>query len=199
MSSSDKKTIRQVIIARRDSLHAEVIEAKSELIKKRLFSLVEFQQADTVLFYASFRSEVSTHQMIKESLEAGKKIALPRIANRPHGLELFRIKDFKQDLDRSAQGILEPLLEKTDQVSPGDIGLAVIPGVTFDERGYRLGYGGGYFDRLLARFEPSVPIIGLAFELQIVEPLPISAHDLPVRKIITEKRVIDCPPPLRSG
>lgn len=192
MPYGNKMSLRQTVLVKRDALTKEELRALSELIKERLFSLDEFQAAGTTLFYASFRSEVYTHQMIREALELGKEVVLPRVDLKQNQLELFKIRGFEDGLTRGAMGILEPSPEKSTSVLPAKIDLAVVPGVAFDLRGYRLGYGGGYFDRLLPRFERQTMTVGLAFEVQLVGSLPVSSHDVPVKKIITEKRIIDC-------
>lgn len=144
-----------------------------------------------MLFFVSFRSEVSTHEMIREASTEGKRIVLPRVATGKR-LELFEIKNIDRELTPGLLGILEPVPSQSRKVPPVEIDLVIVPGIAFEPRGYRLGYGRGYFDRLLAELDPSTTTIGLGFELQIVKALPVSTHDIPVQKIVTEKRVIDC-------
>lgn len=181
-----KDDLRQRVLGERFKLSAGERRAKSRKIEERLFSLEEFQKASSILFYASFRSEVETWDMIRRALSSGKHVFLPRVKGR--GLLLFRIRDFDRDVEPGAWGILEP---KNDS-SPAkidDIDLVVVPGAVFDERGQRLGYGAGFYDRLLSSFGGMT--VGLAFELQIVPEVPAGPHDVPVKKIVTEKRVIE--------
>lgn len=180
-----KDSLRQQILTARFKLSKAERKAKSRMIEKRLFSLPEFISARLVLFYASFRSEVETWDMIRNALSGGKRLALPKV--RGKGLALFEIKDFDRDVAPGAWGILEP--QNGRPVHKGDIDLMVVPGAVFDEKGNRLGYGAGFYDRLLAGFDGQS--VGLAFELQIVSHVPVGPLDVPVNKIVTEKRVIN--------
>lgn len=180
-----KDSLRQEILEVRFRLPATERKAKSRIIEKRLFSLPEFIAARLILFYASFRSEVETWDMIKNALAKGTRLALPKVKGKE--LALFEIKDFDRDVAPGAWGILEP--QNGRPVQRDDIDLIVVPGAVFDEKGNRLGYGAGFYDRLLAGF--GGPSIGLAFELQIVPQVPVGPLDVPVKKIVTEKRVID--------
>ncbi len=160
-------------------------KAKSREIEKKLFSLREFQQARKVLFYASFRSEVETHDMICRALAEGKQVVLPKVKGKD--LALFEIRDFDQDVKPGRWDIPEPINGRP--VTPEKIGFIVVPGAAFDERGNRLGYGAGFYDKLLKKYKGTTA--ALAFELQVVVSVPADPHDVPVKKIVTEKRVIE--------
>jgi 5-formyltetrahydrofolate cyclo-ligase len=171
-------------LAVRDGLTPEEREKKSRAIEARLFSLPEFRAARTVMCFASFRSEVETGPMIRRVLASGKRVILPKVKGKE--LALFEIKDFDKDVSPGVWGIPEP--HESHPADLSDIDLIVTPGVAFDEQGNRLGYGAGYYDKILAHY--GGPTIALAFELQIVPEVPVAAHDVPIRKIITERRVI---------
>lgn len=158
---------------------------KSREIEERLFSLPEFLSAQVIMFFASFRSEVETIPMIRRALRMGKRVVLPKVQG--NELALYEIHDFGSDVELGSWGIPEP---KT--VMPAvlaDIDLMIIPGAAFDRQGNRLGYGAGFYDKLLPAFEKAA--VALAFEAQIVSEVPAEKHDVPVRKIITEKRIIN--------
>lgn len=184
-----KHTLRQRVLDARFRLTQEERRAKSREIEKRLFGLPQFQAARTVMLYASFRSEVETHDMVRRALESGKKIVLPRVKGKV--LDLFQIRDFDREVKPGKWDIPEPVGGK--QVGPEDIQFIVVPGAAFDESGNRLGYGGGFYDKLLKEFAGSSA--ALAFELQIVPQVPAGPHDVPMQRIVTEKRVIET----RSG
>jgi 5-formyltetrahydrofolate cyclo-ligase len=137
------------------------------------------------MFFASFRSEVDTHHMIRRALEEGKRIVLPRVRGKE--LELLEIENYDRDVAPGAWGIPEPGRGRTVELK--DIGLIVMPGAAFDVRGNRIGYGGGFYDRLLPLYNGRTA--ALAFELQIIPEVSAAVHDIPVHMIITEKRVID--------
>lgn len=180
-----KQALRQRILDARFRLTPEERRAKSREIEKRLFGLPQFQAARTVLLYASFRSEVETHDMVRRALAAGKKIVLPRVRGKV--LDLFRIQDFDRDVKPGRWDIPEPVGGK--QAGPGDIQFIVVPGAAFDEFGNRLGYGGGFYDKLLKEYKGSSA--ALAFELQIVPNVPADPHDVPMQRIVTDKRIIE--------
>ncbi len=179
-----KDSLRQRILSERFKLSSGERKAKSRSIEERLFSLPEFRDARAVMFYASFRSEVKTWDMIRRALKSGKRVFLPKVKGK--GLSLFEIKDFDKDVEPGAWGIPEPNTGIAARMD--DIDLVIVPGSVFDEKGNRLGYGAGYYDRLLAGYDGMT--VGLAFELQIAPEVPAGPHDVPVKKIVTEKRVI---------
>jgi len=173
------------VLSARDSLTPRDRTAKSREISGRLFSLPDFISARTVLFFASFRSEVETEPMIRASLQAGKRVLLPKVKGGE--LELFEIGDFDRDIAPGAWGIPEPSSGRPAALS--EIHLILVPGAAFDEGGNRIGYGAGFYDKLLRTYKGMT--MALAFELQIVPHVPTDAHDVPVQKILTEKRVIE--------
>ena len=180
-----KNAIRKQVLDTRFRLSPEERRARSIEIETRLFSLAEFRSASLVLFYASFQSEVETHHMIRRALAEGKRVALPKVKGKE--LELFEIRSFDKDVAPGAWGIPEP--ESGVPAKLTDIDLIVVPGAAFDGRGNRIGYGAGFYDKLLPHFPGRT--VALAFELQIVADAPAAGHDIPVQKIITEKRIID--------
>jgi len=193
-----KKRLREYFIKKRDTIPPEIKRVKEAAIEKKLFSLREFKEAKSILFYVSFRSEVNTRNCLEDVITMKKRLILPRVDARHRILRLFEVKDLSE-LSPGYMGILEPPARPNREVSLKDIDLVVIPGVGFDLKGYRLGYGGGYYDRLLgyesrqlARLDKHITTIALAFEEQIGEKIPAEPHDIKVDKIITEKRIIRC-------
>jgi 5-formyltetrahydrofolate cyclo-ligase len=184
-----KKTIRREVLKRRDEIPPDVKKIKDALVKQGLFNLPEFIAAKTVFFYASFRSEVETLSMIKESLKLGKRVMLPKVAKETHMLKLYEIKNISE-LSPGYMGIPEPLVPNERLVSLDDIDLVVIPGAGFDFSGNRLGYGAGYYDILLSKSEGKKPIVALAYEEQLVDSIPAETHDIKINVIVTDKRVI---------
>ena len=180
-----KASLRKQAAGARDSLPPDVRKFKSREIEQRLWLLPEFRSASTVMFFASFRSEVETGPMIRHVLASGKRVVLPRVKGRQ--LALFEIKDFDTDVSPGAWGIPEPV--ESHPVPLTAVDLIITPGAAFDESGNRLGYGAGFYDRILSSFPRMT--VALAFEEQIVPQVPTDPHDVPVKKIVTEKRVID--------
>lgn len=185
----DKEEIRREILTLRAAHSQPARLMKSAEIGERLFSLDAFAKARTVLFYAAKGDEVQTKGMILRALSEGKRVALPVV--REQDLVLSEIKSFEMgDLSPGRFGILEPKI--IVPVEPGEIEAVIVPGVAFDEHGNRVGFGKGYYDRLLKRLEKRIPRIGLAYEFQVVPGIPAGKWDMPVHTIITEKRILRC-------
>jgi 5-formyltetrahydrofolate cyclo-ligase len=179
-----KKAIRKKVLAARDTLPPGERTAKSRAIEERLFALSEFKSARVILFFASFRSEVDTGQMIRRALAFGKRVVLPKVTGTE--LVLHEIEDPERDVSPGAWGIPEP--HGPRPVMLEEIDLIIVPGAAFDEQGNRVGYGAGFYDKLLPAFKKMT--VALAFEAQIVPRAPTEVHDIPIKKIVTELRVI---------
>lgn len=151
---------------------------------ERLFLLPEFIASSRIMFFASFRSEVDTLPMIQRALAEGKRVVLPKVQG--EGLALFEIRDFETDVSPGTWGIPEPCEKRPVMLDAVD--LVLVPGLAFDEYGNRLGYGAGFYDKLLAVCSKTT--VALAFEVQMISAVPAALHDIPVKKIVTEKRVI---------
>ncbi len=184
-----KSIIRKKILKKRDKISRDKKTIKDLSIKQRLFSLREFMDAKIVFFYASFRSEVETLSMIIESLKMGKRVVLPKVQRKGHRIMLYEIIDISE-LSLGDLGIPEPPFFKARSLSLDEVDIIVIPGVAFDYSGNRLGYGGGYYDMLLAQRQKKIPIVALAYEEQLVDKIPSETHDIRIDMIITDKRLI---------
>ena len=186
-----KQELRREVIKKRDSLpHEERIE-RSRRICDTLRNLREFQQAKVVHFFLTMRSEVMTEGAIRGALSAGKTVVVPVIDKKHRRLSLSRIRDYDQELTITTHGILEPRPKFYKFIPLEEVDLMALPGVAFDVRGHRLGYGAGYYDRLLKAEEERPLLLALAFETQIVDEIPVGDHDIRMDKIITEERVIE--------
>ena len=185
-----KDNLRKEIMKIRNNISKTEVLEKSNQIKKRLFESDEFKEATTILFYVSYDNEVYTHDMIKECLSDDKLIVVP-ISDKENKILILSKLESWDDLNIGAYSILEPEKETIKEVSIDDIELIIVPGVAFDEHGHRIGQGMGYYDRLLRNSTKALHV-GLAFEFQIVDEIPKNKHDIPVDKIVTEKRIIDC-------
>jgi len=184
-----KQKIREEVLVKRNHIPKEVRSVKNSLIKGKLFSLPEFISSHTILFYASFRSEVETSGMITESIGSGKRVLLPKVDREKKMLRLYEIKDISE-LSPGYMGIPEPSLTDERMMSPEDVDLVVIPGVAYDSAGNRLGYGAGYYDSLLSQTEKKLLVVAPAFEEQIADQIPAEEHDVKVDIIVTDKRII---------
>ncbi|MDH5203095.1 MAG: 5-formyltetrahydrofolate cyclo-ligase [Nitrospirota bacterium] len=184
-----KKKLRKEIIEIRNSIPSLERKKKDLRIMKKLFTIPEFKKAQTVLFYASFRTEVNTIGMMKESLKMGKRVVLPKVDKDRHKLNLYQIKD-AGELSPGYSGIPEPFLPNERLININEVDLVIVPGAGFDYSGSRLGYGAGYYDALLSNMQKKIPFIALAYEEQLVQSIPSELYDVKVNMIITDKQVI---------
>ena len=151
-------------------------------IAERFFSLPEYRAARTVMLYVGVGPEPNTRPLIERALLDGKTVALPRVYG--HGIMRAHKIGSLLELVPGALGILEPT-ENSPVIPPNHIDLIVVPGLAFSRDGRRLGHGGGYYDRFLAAC-PAF-IVGLCRERLLMDDLPVEAHDIPVRCLITEE------------
>ena len=187
----NKEEMRRNIFNKRLSLSSEEIKDESKKISLRLAETVEYRNSQNIMFYVATRSEVQTEEMIKTSIKMGKNIFVPIILKECINLAPSKIFDFDTELEKGEKGILEPKKKYYRLFPSENIDLIIVPGVVFDLRGNRIGRGFGYYDNFLRKIRTSTKIIALAFEMQIVKKIPVDKNDIPVDKIITEKRVIN--------
>ena len=187
--AEERTPLRAKILAARDGLPPEERQRKSRAITEHLLALPEFAGARTVFAYVSFRSEVETLPLIAHCLSRGVKVSVPLTLVQERRLLPYAITDPSRDLAPGYCGIPEPL-ETLPPVDPASIEVVVMPGSVFDARGGRLGYGGGYYDRFLQNAAPQALRIGLAYDLQVVEAVPLKSHDQQLDYLITESRTI---------
>ena len=183
-----KGRLRKLLKAKRGSLTARQRSAKSRAIARALFALEPVKKARTIFFFASFGSEVHTRGMILRALKQGKTVALPVADMKRKNLEFRKISSLK-NLKTSTYGVPEPVnSKKAINIKKADV--IIVPGLGFDRRGYRIGYGGGFYDRLLKKTVKTTVKIGIAFDCQIMRALPKEKHDEKIDIIITETKII---------
>ncbi len=186
-----KTEIRRRALEARESLSPGEVEEKSRAIARRLFSLPEFKRARTVMFYVSRPEEVRTRRMIRSALRSGLRVAVPFTGVEGEKMVPVLIEEMDRDLSPGRWGILEPRSAE-NMIPVEEIDLIVLPGVAFDRRGNRLGRGLAFYDSFLKKAHPRTGRVALAFENQIYDQIPSFGHDVPMNKVITENRVIDC-------
>ncbi len=195
-----KHTIRQSIIAARQELSVADRAVFSHAIAARLSALTAYQNAVTVLAYMSFGAEFVTSAWVQQALLDGKQVLLPKVNSISKQLDLYQIADLQLDLALGTWAIPEPLTDRCRKVDElGKIDFILLPGVAFARDGSRLGYGGGYYDKLLARIagaqnsqHPPPVLVAAAFSMQLLESIPQEVTDRKVEWLLTENEVIDC-------
>jgi 5-formyltetrahydrofolate cyclo-ligase len=184
-----KLAMRRQVLAARDGLDLADRAAASEAIANRVAAFPEYASSTAVLLTLPFRSEWDTLALVHAALAAGKTVAVPRVDKPSRMLELHAIADPRRDIVAGDQGIPEPR-PACPRVSRDAIDFVLVPGVAFDLAGGRLGYGGGYYDRLLPLLSPRALRVAGAFEIQLVDRVPAAPHDLAVDAIVTESRAV---------
>jgi 5-formyltetrahydrofolate cyclo-ligase len=185
---SRKAALRQAALDRRDRMPAEARAAAAETIAARPLPVVPAPAA-VVSGFSPIRSEINPLPLLRAFARAGARLALPTLVGRGHPL-LFREWAFGAELKRGQWGIREPTPE-APEVKPD---ILIVPLAAFDRRGYRIGYGAGYYDLTLNGLRAVKPIIalGIAFAEQEIEQVPVLSHDARLDLVVTERDVIDC-------
>ncbi len=194
MTSDDES-----LVARKQDIRAAAQAARreqpdkvglSKLIVSTITQLPVYQEAACVMWYIDVRSEVRTRHALPLAIDSGKRIVVPFCLDGE--LELFRL----ESMDELAEGmyeILEPREELRDLVSKrvrsSDLDVVLVPGVAFDRHGGRVGHGKGYYDKLLGNVRSDTRLIGLAFECQMVDAVPVQTHDIRMDMVVTENHV----------
>ncbi|MDD4929413.1 MAG: 5-formyltetrahydrofolate cyclo-ligase [Gallionella sp.] len=189
--ASEKQQIRSRILAAREQLPPERRAACNAAITERLLQLPAYLDADTVLGYMNFGSEYASECWVARVLADGKRLALPKVNRHTNMLDLYWIDDPKNQLASGLWGIQEPVIERCERpISINEVEFVLLPGIAFSRDGARLGYGGGFYDKLLAHAPPAR--VTAAFGLQVVAQIPQEATDVRVEWIVTETATIDC-------
>ena len=177
-------------MAARRRIPDAIRDARSAAIADRLTELPAWRGARVIHSYVgAVEGEVGTRELVRRALAEGRTVACPRVRWSPRGLDSFAIRSL-DDLVESRRGLWEPDPRRAEPVSDAELDLVVVPGLAFDRRGWRLGFGAGLYDRFLAGVD--APRVGLAFSLQIEPSLPVEPHDEPVDWIVTEGETIAC-------
>lgn len=183
----DPQKLRKDTLKSRNALTESEIMTRSEKICESILKLPEIINSKTLFVYVSFRSEVSTFKLIERLIANGITVTVPITRIKEKRLDAIKIENITSDLEPGYCDIPEPTktLCKTNIIDPSEINAILLPGSVFDKRGGRFGYGGGYYDRFVSNI-PTAIRIGLAFDLQVVEQIPLQAHDEILDYVMTE-------------
>ena len=199
-----KKKIREEILCKRKQLSNKDVEMRSEKVCKNLFTLDEFKECNNALIFVSMPGEVETNELFRIGFDSGKVLAVPIVRKEKDALLLLAVLseshieellsgvnvNCSKNWFRSKFGILEPRKKSFETISIQEIDLIVVPGLGFDRSGMRLGFGGGHYDRLLAKRKKPSSAIAVSFDFQIYPYIPHNAHDQRVDLIVTDNEVI---------
>jgi 5-formyltetrahydrofolate cyclo-ligase len=181
---AEKVRLRKQIIEHMNSLSEEQYTTLSEQIAFSLYAQKEWVEAKTIGITLSMENEVNTYPIIEKAWEEGKKVVVPKCNKETRTMSFRQISNFDQ-LETVYMNLREPIPALTEEVNADEIDLQIVPGVAYTERGERIGYGGGYYDRYLMHYKGKT--LSLAYSFQMVDHIPIEPFDKNVEKIITEK------------
>jgi len=180
-----KLALRNRMRAVRQALPESACDARSSAITKRLLALPEVDGAETILAFASIRNEVRTRASMAAAWAAGKRVVLPRVAG--DELQLCLV-DSETVLVEGAFSVPEPP-ETSAIVPPSQVDVALVPALAVDPRGYRIGYGGGYYDKLIPQLRRACTC-AVAYDFQLIAEVPEFPFDVAVDVVVTDRRVI---------
>lgn len=185
-----KIALRERILAERRALPEAERTRRSRRIAERLVELEVWERARLVhLYVGALDGEVETRDVAREAWRSGKRVACPVVEWEPPRLAHHEIRSL-EELVVDRRGLWQPDPDTAPAVDPADVDLVVAPGLAFDRRGNRIGFGAGFYDRFLAAVDATV--VALAYSLQLVDAVPHGRHDVPVDWIVTEDDTIEC-------
>ncbi|EGB15131.1 5-formyltetrahydrofolate cyclo-ligase [Pseudodesulfovibrio mercurii] len=190
MPETEKDALRKRLIERRAGLSAEEVAEASEGVVSLIRTLIEWRNAGEVLLYWPVRGEIDLRPLMADLWQRGSRVLLPRCRPDQPGEMDLACATGEHELVPGAFAIMEPDADKCPPVPTCRPDIALVPGVGFDRRGNRLGFGGGYYDRLLATDAlRDTLVIGVAHEFQLVDAVPVQPWDRPVHVVCTEEKL----------
>ncbi|MDA0690836.1 MAG: 5-formyltetrahydrofolate cyclo-ligase [Nitrospinae bacterium] len=187
-----KASIRKKMIRMREKLSEETLKRYSREITRKLVELEAFQSCQNILIFLSLPGEVQTEEMIERALSFGKRVYVPLVDAERKCLKISELPGLDIEFEVKRFGVREPGSVHLNIQSPAVLDFVLVPGLAFDRKGGRIGFGAGYYDRFLKEVADRVVRVGVAFDFQILESVPQTELDVPVQKILTENETIVC-------
>ncbi len=185
-----KNAIRTAMRARLAALTDTQRSDGSAAVCARLVKSAEFARATTLMLYMPMRSEIDVLSIALEAFRLGKSVCVPRVETGRKAMHAIETSTFDDESMGSDElGVRSPVAGA--QIPAEAIDLVIVPGVAFDTRGFRLGRGGGYYDRFLARLPRTTATVGVCFDFQFVDTVPTEPTDIAVQTIVSDRRRIE--------
>lgn len=184
-----KKDFRKNVIAFRRNKDSYFIDKNSRKIIGKLLSMECIKKATTIMLYFDFNNEVKTDQLITKLLSLRKTVVAPVTIKDKKKLIPFKFNNLIDDITIGSYGIREPKQNPSNELSIDIIDIVVVPAVAYDKNCYRLGYGGGFYDRFIENLKNDTITIGIAFDLQIFDSIPKDIYDAQLNYVITENNI----------
>lgn len=188
--SNAKNSLRQRVLRAREGIPEAIHRAYSIDLIVHISSLPAWKKAKTVLMYLGIKSEFDPTPLVEAALSMDKTVVLPRIQRAENRLEIRQVRSLNEDLVSGVWGLKEPNPLRCPEIEPARLDCILVPGVAFDLQGNRMGYGAGFYDRLLSDPELVAPRIAACFPEQLVDSIPTEAHDLPVDTLVMPDRIV---------
>lgn len=180
---NDKNEIRKLIKEKREALSIEDKIVYDDVIFNKIILLEQYKKSKIIFIYVSFDKEVDTFRIINHALENNKTVCVPKVISKSEGMKAVKIKSVNE-LAVGKYGILEPK-ECNSIINADKIDLIISPGVAFDSLGYRVGYGGGFYDRFFNNVKDTVSVIAISYDFQFIDKVPREDFDKPVDFVVT--------------
>ncbi|MCF6137912.1 5-formyltetrahydrofolate cyclo-ligase [Pseudalkalibacillus berkeleyi] len=181
-----KKKMRMDIQKKLSNLSDGTRDQESVQIREQLFQTDDWKKSDTIGVTVSRGNEINTYPIIEKAWEEGKTVVVPKCHAKDFSMDFRKIDSFEQ-LEVVYFGLKEPVVEKTELITPDEIDLLIVPGLLFDEEGFRIGFGGGFYDRYLERYTGTT--VSLLHPVQLNNDIPRESFDKPVDYLILPKKV----------
>lgn len=181
-----KRIVRKQILEQRNSLSSDEINSKSRQVFLKISSEIQYNSAKTIMSFMSFGSEINMDDFNNDIIEKNGYVIIPRVNNKTKVMDLYKITDFN-NFELSKYGILEPNPKNYTAIDPTELDLILCPGVVFDRQGYRIGYGGGFYDKLLSKITSECALYGVGFNLQLIDEVPRESFDKQLDRLYTEE------------
>lgn len=181
----NKRQLRDEMKKKRNNMNRTEKERMDKCIEEKFFNSELFRDSNSIFIYASMSEEVNTWGILNRCLKDGKRVYVPKVHNETRTMKALRIKSTLELNESGCFGILEPTFGGEELI--GDTDIILIPGLAFDIKGGRLGYGGGFYDKFLKEHKVGKRI-SLCYDFQIVEHIPMEEFDETVEYIITENK-----------
>lgn len=191
MAMISKARIRKRMLKQRNEMTKEQVKELSKRITNTVKKIPVYKTSKTVMLYLNFGNEIDSSEIIKDCIDSGKTVVLPFCDPKTMEIIPTRIKDLDLALDTNKMGYSQPRKDMLDPVDTSEIDLIILPGIAFDRKGFRVGFGAGYYDRFLGNLHFEIPTIGLAYDFQIEDSfIKMESYDIPVDYVMTEDRII---------
>jgi len=180
-----------ILVAERlENFTEEELAGKLKKIENKLFEFANFMESQLVFLYTQVSNEIPTQAIIKRALAIEKSVALPVFTGMKNAITLYKINNDVKDLVTSSNDILEPNIGKCKKISLEEVDIAIIPGLAFDDKGGRIGFGNNFYTKLITKLPETCRKVSLAYEEQVVDQIQMESRKYTVDIIITDKRVI---------